>query len=106
MSRDRREKGGTDFSGYFEPLGTIRSVNRIGIDFCGIAGGAGESCESGDKSLQIACQFFLKEDQRRSIEVMFGRTDHGHELEIISTIEPDDFHPDRESDQKGNCRHF
>ena len=85
MSRDRREKGGTDFSGYFEPLGTIRSVNRIGIDFFEIAGGTGESCEASDEALQIRCQFLLKKDQRWPIEVMFGRTDHGHELEIIST---------------------
>ena len=85
MSWDRWEEGGTDFSGHFESLGTVRTVDRIGIDFCGIAGGTGESGEAGDKALQIACELFLKEDQRRPIKVMFGRPNHGHELEIIST---------------------
>ena len=85
MSRNRREEGSTDFSRHFETVGTVGAVGRIGIDFSGIAGGTCEDGEAGDKALQIACQLFLKENQRRPIEVMFGRTDHGHELEIIST---------------------
>ena len=85
VSRDRREEGSTDFSRYFEPLGTVGAVDRTGVDFSGIAGGTGEGGEAGDKALHIACQLFLKEDQRRLIKIMFGRPDHGHEFEIIST---------------------
>ena len=85
VSRDRREEGSTDFSRHFEPLGTVGAVDRIGVDCSGIAGGTGEGGEAGDKALHIVCQLFLKEDQRRPIETVFGRPNHGHELEIIST---------------------
>ena len=84
VSRDRREEGSTDFSRYFEPLGTVGAVDRIGVDFRGIAGGTGEGSEASDKTLQIVSQLFMKEDQWRPIEIMLGRTDHGHKLEIIS----------------------
>ena len=55
VSRDRREEGGTDFSRHFEPLGTVGTVDRIGVDFSGIAGGTGAGGEAGDKALQIVC---------------------------------------------------
>ncbi len=85
VSRYWREEGSTDFPCHFEPLGTVGAVDRIGIDFNGIASSASEGVETGDKVAQVVCQLFLKEDQRRPIKIMFGRTDHGHEIEIIST---------------------
>ena len=85
VSRDWGEEGSTDFSRHFELLGTVGAVDWIGIYFRGIAGRASEGGEAGNKALQIVCQLFLKEDQRRLIEITFGRTDHGHEFEIIST---------------------
>ena len=85
MSRNRWEEGSTNFSRHFETVGTVGAVGRIGIDFSGIAGGTGEGSEASDKTLQIVSQLFMKEDQWRPIEIMFGRADHGHELEVIST---------------------
>lgn len=51
VSRDRREEGSTDFSRHFEPLGTVGAVDRIGVDFSGVAGGTGEGGETGNKAL-------------------------------------------------------
>ena len=84
ISRNWREEGSTDFSRHFETVGTVGAVGRSGIDFSEIAGGTGEGSEASDKTLQIVSQLFMKEDQWRSIEIMLGRTDHGHKLEIIS----------------------
>ena len=84
MSRNRWEEGSTDFSRHLETVGTVGAVGRIGIDFSEIAGGTGEGSEASDKTLQIVSQLFMKEDQWRPIEIMLGRTDHGHKLEIIS----------------------
>ena len=70
VSRDRREEGSTDFSRYFEPLGTVGAVDGLGLILAEIAGGTGEGSEAGDKALQIVCQLFLKEDQWRPIEIM------------------------------------
>ena len=51
VSWNRREEGSTDFSRHFEPLGTVGAVDRIGVDFSGIAGGTGEGGETGNKAL-------------------------------------------------------
>ena len=51
MSRDRREELSSNFSRHFEPLGTVGAVDRIGVDFCGIAGATGEGGEAGDNVL-------------------------------------------------------
>ena len=51
VSRDWREEGSADFSHHFEPLATVGAVDRIGVDFSGIAGGTGEGGEAGDKAL-------------------------------------------------------
>jgi hypothetical protein len=84
MNRNRREEGSADFSSYSETVGTVGAVGRIGIDFGKIARGTGEGSEASDKTLEIVGQFFMKEDQWRPIEIMFGPTDHGHKVEIIS----------------------
>ena len=85
VSRNRGKEGSTDFSRHFEPLGTVGAVDPIGIDFSGIAGGTCEGREAGDKVVKIVCQFLLKEDERRPIEIIFGPTDLVHEFEIIPT---------------------
>ena len=84
MNRNWREEESTDFSRHFETVGTVGPVGRIGIDFSEIAGGTGEGSEASDKTLQIVSQLVMKEDQWWPIEIMLGRTDHGHKLEIIS----------------------
>ena len=84
MSRNGREERSADFSRYSETVGAVGAVGRIGIDFSGIAGGTGEGSEASDKTLQIVSQLVMKEDQWWPIEIMLGRTDHGHKLEIIS----------------------
>ena len=84
ISRNRGEEGSTDFSRHFETVGTVGAVSRIRIDFSEIACGTGEGSEASDKTVEIVSQFFMEEDQWWPIEIMLGRTDYGHKLEIIS----------------------
>ena len=83
MSRNWGDEGSADFSRHSESVGIVGAVGRIGIDFSQVASSTGEGSETSDKALQIVGQLFMKEDQWWPIEVMFGRTDHGHKLKII-----------------------